>query len=132
MIRRSDLAACCPPLSSYSLVRPAAEPFLRPDPQMVGRRVRSHVQSIKHQLCGERGGHRLGACQESCVEGRFQLNPLLSGEPVAEHDGELRFGGGPLTWWHLPLSADLAQHQEQQLGGGLVVWEVAAATHCGA
>ena len=77
--------------------------------------------------------HReLGACQESCVEGRFQLNPLLSGEPVAEHDGELRFGGGPLTWWHLPLSADLAQHQEQQLGGGLVVWEVAAATHCGA
>ena len=72
------------------------------------------------------------ACQESCVEGRFQLNPLLSGEPVAEHDGELRFGGGPLTWWHLPLSADLAQHQEQQLGGGLVVWEVAAATHCGA
>src|SRR6476620_8847491 len=72
------------------------------------------------------------ACQESCVEGRFQLNPLLSGEPVAEHDGELRFGGGPLTWWHLPLSADLAQHQEQQLGGGLVVWEVAAAAHCGA
>ena len=75
---------------------------------------------------------KVGACQESCVEGRFQLNPLLSGEPVAEHDGELRFGGGPLTWWHLPLSADLAQHQEQQLGGGLVVWEVAAATHCGA
>ena len=72
------------------------------------------------------------ACEESCVEGRFQLNPLLSGEPVAEHDGELRFGGGPLTWWHLPLSADLAQHQEQQLGGGLVVGEVAAATHCGA
>ena len=63
------------------------------------------------------------------MEGRFQLNPLLSGEAVAEHDGELRLGGGPFPWRHLPLSADHAQDQEQQLGGGLVVWEVAAATH---
>ena len=50
------------------------------------------------------------------MEGRLQLNPLLCGEPFAEHDGELRLGGGPFAWRHLPLAADLAQHQEQQLG----------------
>jgi len=54
-----------------------------------------------------------GACQESCVEGRLQLNPLLCSEPFAEDDGELCLCGGPLAWRHFPLSADLAQHQEQ-------------------
>jgi hypothetical protein len=72
------------------------------------------------------------ACQESCVEGRLQLNPLLCGEPFAEHDGELRLGGGPFAWRHLPLAADLAQHQEQQLGCRFVIGEVATAAHCGA
>ncbi len=79
-----------------------------------------------------RGSHLEGACQESCVEGRLQLNPLLCGEPFAEHDGELRLGGGPFAWRHLPLAADLAQHQEQQLGCRFVIGEVATAAHCGA
>ena len=73
-----------------------------------------------------------GARQESCVEGRLQLNPLLCGEPFAEHDGELRLGGGPFAWRHLLLAADLAQHQEQQLGCRFVIGEVATAAHCGA
>ena len=38
------------------------------------------------------------------MEGRLQLNPLLCGEPFAEHDGELRLGGGPFAWRHLPHS----------------------------
>ena len=67
------------------------------------------------------------ACQESCVGGRLQLNLLLCGEPFAEHDGELRLGGGPFAWRHLPLAADLAQHQEQQLGCRFVIGEVARA-----
>ena len=79
--------------------------------------------------------HRFGgpawACQESCVEGRLQLNLLLCGEPFAEHDGELRLGGGPFAWRHLPLAAG-AQHQEQQLGCRFVIGEVATAAHCGA
>ena len=75
---------------------------------------------------------RMRACQESCVEGRLQLNLLLCGEPFAEHDGELRLGGGPFAWRHLPLAADLAQHQEQQLGCRFVIGEVATAAHCGA
>ena len=66
------------------------------------------------------------------MEGRLQLNPLLCGEPFAEHDGELRLGGGPFAWRHLPLAADLAQHQEQQLGCRFVIGEVATAAHCGA
>src|SRR3984893_4699173 len=61
-------------------------------------------------------GESLRACQESCVEGRLQLNPLLCGEPFAEHDGELRLGGGPFAWRNLPLAAALAQHQGPQLG----------------
>ena len=43
------------------------------------------------------------------------MNPLLCDEPLTEHDGELRLGGGPLAWRHLPRSIDLAQHQEQHL-----------------
>ena len=82
--------------------------------------------TVKHEwVC-------LRACQESCVEGRLQLNLLLCGEPFAEHDGELRLGGGPFAWRHLPLAADLAQHQEQQLGCRFVIGEVATAAHCGA
>jgi hypothetical protein len=37
------------------------------------------------------------AYQEFCVRGRFHLIPLLDAEPVAEHDGELRHGGGPFA-----------------------------------
>jgi len=32
-ISRPDVAACCPPVSSHSLVRPLAAPFFRPDPR---------------------------------------------------------------------------------------------------
>jgi len=45
----------------------------------------------------------LGACQESCVKGRFHQNLLCDWEPVAEQDGELCFGGGPLALRHLPI-----------------------------
>lgn len=61
------------------------------------------------------------------MEGLLHLNPLLCCEPLAEHDGELCPGSSPFAWRHLPLPADLAQYQEQQLGGGVIVGKVTAA-----
>ncbi len=51
--------------------------------------------------------------KESCVRGRFHLMPLLDAEPVAEHNGELGHGSGPLALSILPLSADTAQGKVQ-------------------
>jgi Transposase, Mutator family len=83
-------------------------------PFLEARKVSEKALIVVIQEAWIGGGSKRGTCQESCVEGRLQLNPLLCGEPFAEHDGELRLGGGPSAWRHLPLAADLAQHQEQQ------------------
>lgn len=60
-----------------------------------------------------RQGRTCGACQESCVRGRFHLIPLFDAEPVAEHNRELCHGGGPFALRTLPLSADTAQGEIQ-------------------
>src|SRR4051812_15182804 len=46
-------------------------------------------------------------------------------EAFAEHDCELGLGDGPLTWRHFPSFLGSVQDQVKQLGGGLVVGEVA-------
>ena len=45
-------------------------------------------------------------------------------EALAEDDGELGLGHGPLTRWHFPLFFGSVQDQIEQLGGGLVAGEV--------
>src|SRR6195952_4818302 len=78
------------------------------------------------------GANTAGACQKSCVRGRFHLIPLLDAESIAEHDGELRHSSGPFALSILPIVAHTAQDQIQQFGHSLVGWEVSAAANRGA
>lgn len=57
--------------------------------------------------------------------------PLRDAEPVAEDDGELRHGGGPLALGIFPVLTDAAQDQIEQLEGGLVIGEMPAAANGG-
>jgi hypothetical protein len=54
------------------------------------------------------------------------LIPLLDAEPVAEHDGELRHGGGPFALSVFPILLHPAQDQIQQFDRRLVGREVSA------
>jgi hypothetical protein len=82
--------------------------------------VRDHKQNLampivpkrkKHARCSRMRAAR--TCQESCVRDRFHLIGLFDAKPVAEHDGELGHGSGPLALSILPLSADTAQGKVQ-------------------
>jgi transposase len=73
---------------------------------------------------------RLRDCRKFRVrEGGCTRSGHGSGEALAEEDGELSFGHGPLTGRHDPVFLAAVQHQIQQLHGGFVGWEMAAGAH---
>lgn len=71
-----------------------------------------------------RAGEAPGLSGIPCAGGLLNICSHRPDEALAEDDGELGLGHGPLTWRHIPLFFRSVQDQIEQLGGSIVAGEM--------